>query len=113
MKSDKKTTITVDDSFINSLERLANASVIELFNDWIAHLESTAVELKRHRQRFIESAGEETRENIMAAPSDVLAWSINTIRSISTNMRLDLAVTRGAELGIVRFLKRQREEQKS
>jgi len=86
------------------LEQSANKATLDLFDDMIYCMEMKASELKDYKKRFVSAMKDPlARGN---SPVDVLSWSINSIRQTLGQTRIDLAVQRAAELGVVMSMKR-------
>lgn len=85
------------------MEKHANKSALELMDSWIEAHERGARELKRYRERFVS----EVQLGNPNGPKEVLSWALNETQNTGRNLRLDLGVIYGAELGAVAHLKRQ------
>jgi hypothetical protein len=84
------------------LERHAHKDVLALIDDFINVHERATRELKRYRERMVESlAGKEKAPK----PVEVLSWTINELKNTMNNCRIDLAVNRGADLARIECLK--------
>jgi biotin-(acetyl-CoA carboxylase) ligase len=98
-------TTDVNQRELAMMEKHANVSALQLIDLWIRNTESGLNDLKRYRAQFVESTTNNTTD--LSRPVNVLSWTVNQVHNMINNLRTDLAVNRGAELGAVELLKRQ------
>jgi hypothetical protein len=69
-------------------------------NDAIGSIERMTVELKRHRDLFVEVTSPGAEPNDLATPVNVLGWFVNSLSQVSSNTRIDLVARYASELAL-------------
>lgn len=86
------------------LERVTREKTLELMDDMISCHERGIREMRRQRERFVTAFDEHDKKG-MPGPADVLGWFTNEAQNVSRNVRYDLLAARGAELGVLTWLR--------
>lgn len=79
-------------------DTMVYGSALDWIDDLIKTTEQGAAELRRQRERFIESM---KKSDTLATPVNVLSWTVNAVQNIQRNYRMDLAVNHAAALSAV------------
>lgn len=72
---------------------LATDSALESFDKMAEALRSAADEVERYKQRFQQTVKEQPKD-----AAQTISWAVNSIGCLNSNMRLDLMVSRAAEV---------------
>jgi len=116
----KMTTTKTDGTKVRELmylEQSAHGGALELIDQFIETYEYSLRELRRHRERMVNAIEESKRSKITrgdkhsASPVEILSWTVGSLRSAPSNLRIDMACGVSAMLSAAANMRGQLEKE--